>query len=331
MLVSATAANAQAATLGGTVTIGTAAGFNPGTNNSLSIALTGLKAIGSSSRYEGWLVKADGTKVSVGVFSTTSITRTWKSPTDENLAAQYVQMLLTLEPFPDPDPATAGPVQYAATFKSGVLIPFRNLLASSTVTATGNGIGQAIYGQAKIAQQHAVLSRDSTSLALMQTHAQHVINVVDGLGGPGDGKGLIYYANQAIAEANAAKAAAATTDTTVIAGADDVIVRANRVIEKSLAAKENADALLNATSLNILTDAYSLSMVDSADRVVTASTNLLKASQAMGAYKFVAGPAGELPSAGDDSVPALAMMALLAGIVLTSGGFLTLRRRQAVV
>ena len=329
MLVSATAANAQSATLGGAATFRTAQGSTPGSSNSVVVNLTGLASLGSAFRYEGWLVKSNGEKISIGTFSGPNATRTWKSPTNENLAATYVQMLLTREPFPDPDPATAGPVQYSGTFKSTILGPYRVILAKSTVTATGNGVGQAAYGQSKVAQAHAVLAQNSTTLGDMQTHAQHVINVVDGLGAPGDGIGVITYANEVKAQANKAKAAAdPNTEKAVITNADKVIAAADDLINRANTAKSNAQSLIDATTTGLLTDVYIFNLVSSANAMVNASQNVLKSTQDMGAFKFVAGEAPPPPSAGDATVPMIAMSVLLAGLVLTAGGFVMLRRRQ---
>lgn len=331
MLVSATAASAQS-TVGGSVTIRSAPGSPPGTNDSLVFSLNGLGSAGSGFRYEAWLVRSDSSRMSVGTFSGPTSNRTWNSPTQENLAAEFVQMVITREPSPDPDPATSGPVMFAATFKQGVLIPFRALLASSRATATGNGVAQAAYGQATIAQQHGALAQDSTTLADQQMHAQHVINVIDGLGAPGDGTGLIFYANQAKALAQQAKAAAASTDTAIIAAADDAILRADRVIERAGIAKSNAQAVLDATeeTPDIILEVYLANVASMGDGLVSSSQNLIRASQNVGAYRFVAGPAPQPPSAGDEMVAMLALAVLGAGVVLTSGGFLILRRRQTV-
>lgn len=331
MLVPATAANGQAATLGGAATVRTASGSPPGSNDSLVINLTGLSSIGSGFRYEGWLVKSTGEMLSVGTFTGPSANRTYISPTGENLAAEYVQFNITREPFPDPDPATAGEVRYSGTFATGVLLPFRNLLASSTVTATGNGIVPAIRGQAIVARDHAQLAQNSATLTDMQTHAQHVINVVDGLGAPGDGTGLVFLAEQARAQAEQAKAAATSTETALIAAADDAVARANRVIDRAAIAKSNAQSILDASSTNLLTEVALENLVGTSNDMVTASQNLSRATQDMGAFRPIAGPAGQLPSVGDEAVAMVAMAVLLAGVVLTGGGVMVLRRRQAVV
>lgn len=326
MLISATAANAQAVTLGGTATFRDASGSALGASNSLVLALTDAPSAGVGFRYEGWLVSSSGEKVSVGTYNGPSIDGTWVSPSNENLASTYVQLLLTKEPIVDPDPATAGATAFSATIAAGVLGPFRGILASSSATASGNGVAIALHGQATVAATHAGLSQGSAALADMKNHAQHVINVIDGLGAPGDSMGILSYANEAKTQATSAKASD-PDNATVVAGGDAVIAAADEVIRHAGNVKTGAQLLLAVSSIGTLSNAYSGTMVSSSGLMVSHAATLYAAAQDMGAFVPVDGPVAAPPSAGDELVPMMALLALVAGVVFASGGFAMLRRR----
>jgi hypothetical protein len=332
MLISATAANAQAVTLGGTATIRDASGSALGASNSLVLALTDAPSAGSGFRYEGWLVRSSGAKVSVGTFNGPSINGTWVSPTNENLAANYGQLVLTKEPVPDPDPATSGAAVFSATIAAGVLGPFRSLLSDSSATASDNGVAVALHGQASVAAAHAALSKNSALLADMQSHAQHVINVIDGLGGPGDGVGLLAYADEAKIQAAAARAND-PDNATVVAGAAAVITAADEIIVRAESAKASAQlviALSPTTSpTGTLADAYLGTVLSQSGLTVAAAAALYAAAQDMGAFVPTDGSVAS-PSAGDELVPMIALLALAAGVLFTGGGFAMLRRRGVV-
>jgi hypothetical protein len=327
MLMSATAANAQAVTLGGTATFRDATGSALGASNSLVLALTDAPVAGVGLRYEGWLVSSTGAKISVGTFNGPDINGTWVSPTSENLAATYGQLVLTKEPSPDPDPATSGDAAFSATITAGALGSFRSLLTASTATGTGNGVAVALYGQASVAVAHAGLSQGSDTLASMQGHAQHVLNAIDGLGAPGDAVGILAYANEAKVQAAGAKAGDAG-NSTVAAGADAVTAAADRVIDRAGIAKTNAQVVIAASSTGILTDVAAANVSSMSGQVASAASDLYAAAQDMGAFVPASGVVPIPPSAGDELVPMVALLALAAGVIFTGGGLAMFRRRR---
>lgn len=325
MLMSTTVASAQSVTLGGSATFRDADGSALGSNNSLVLSLTDAPTLGVGYRYEGWLVGPGGTKVSVGTYNG-PIDGTWVSPTNENLAASYSQLLLTTEPVPDPDPATHGAVAFSATIASGVIEPVRGLLTASGTTATGNGIAVALHGEATIAAVHAAASQGSGVLGDLQSHAQHVSIVIDGLGTPGDGIGILAYAESAKVLAAAAKASE-PGNKKVVAGADAAIAAANRIIDRAGIAKANVAALLAATSINASTEVASVNVTNMSNQMVASAAALYAAAQDTVTFVPKDGPVVEAPSAGDQLVPMIAMLALVAGVILTGGGLAMLRRR----
>ena len=333
MLIPATAASAQSVTLGGAAWFTDAPGSAVGASNGLFIDLTGAPSLGAGFRYEGWLVASDGTKISVGTYTGPNLNGTWVSPSNENLASTYVQLLLTKEPVPDPDLATAGATVLSSTITAGILGPLRALLASSSATASSNGVALALHGQATIAAAHAALSQGSTTLVLMQNHAQHVINVIDGLGEPGDSIGILSYAREAKAQATAAKAtvpiSTVPAEKFLITQADQVIASADRVIDRAGVAKTNAQALINSSTKNAIADVSAVNVKNMSDQMLSSAASLIASSQALSLFVPVDGlvPAPTAPSAGDELVPMMALLALVAGVVFASGGFAMLRRR----
>jgi len=327
MLISVTAASAQDSALGGNVTVRDAAGSAAGSSDSIVIALSGLPSAGAGMTYEGWLIAAGGAKVSVGTFAGPSISATWVSPTNENLAAKYGQFALSKEPTPDPDPATPGSIAYTGTTAVGVLTPFLGLLSSSSVSSSNDGVAVALRAQTQVMVAHSNLSDGSATLAGKQTHAQHVINAVDGLGAPGDDVGVVAYAAEAKALATQAKAGDPTNEA-VGAAADALIVAADRTINRANIAKTNANSVISASSDNIIVDVALANVVGLSSQANDAAKDTYLAAQDLGAFVLEPGAGATPPSAGDELVPMPALIVLVAGVVFAGGGVAMLRRRS---
>lgn len=326
MLISVTAASAQEAALGGNVTVRDAAASAVGSSNSIVIALTGLPSAGAGMTYEGWLISSSGDKVSVGTFAGPVVTMTWVSPTNENLAAKYGQFAISNEPTPDPDPATPGSIAYSGTTTVGVLVPFLGLLSSSSATATGNGVAVALRGQTAVMVAHSNLADGSGTLGGKQTHAQHVINAIDGLGGPGDDVGVLAYADDAKTLAAQAKAGD-PTNAAVVAAADALITAADRTINRAGLTKTNAVSVIGASSDNLIVQVALANVVSLSAQTDSSAKDTYLAAQDLGAFVLEAGASATPPSAGDELVPLLALLTLVAGLVFTGGGVAMLRRR----
>ncbi len=87
----------------------------------VSVNLSGLEDLGPDARYEGWLI-VNGTPVTTGIFTvdgsgTPSQTSFTVSDTDADNATAFV---LTIEPFPDADPAPASTHILAGDVNAGV-------------------------------------------------------------------------------------------------------------------------------------------------------------------------------------------------------------------
>jgi len=87
----------------------------------LSVNFSGLEDLGANARYEGWLI-VNGSPVSTGIFTVDgsgvpSQTSFMISAADEAAASTFI---LTIEPFPDADPAPASTRILAGDFNNGI-------------------------------------------------------------------------------------------------------------------------------------------------------------------------------------------------------------------
>jgi len=343
LLMSVTVASAQQVTLGGSATVRDANALS----DSLVIALTGVSAPAAGTTYEGWLIDASGGKVSTGALTVSggAISQTYTSPTGANLAT-YATFAISSEPDPDPDPATHGTVLYSDTIVAGVASHIDHLLVSLGSNPDGEGIAVGLREQAGVAKAHAALAKNSATLADKQEHSQHVINVVEGSAGanaaaasPGDGHGVLNYAADAIAHAGFALSVA--PDDAAVA---ELVAAANNVIADATLARDNALTVVNATTDNLLVDIALTNQVNATTRALEGSdqnadgvlsgseggaNTVYTSAQDMGAFELKAGDVTP-PVTGDALVPMMALMVLIAGLVLTSGGgLLVFRRRHA--
>jgi len=174
---------------------------------------------------------------------------------------------------------------------------------------------------------HSNLADGSDTFGEKQTHAQHVINAVDGLGGPGDDVGVLAYADEAKTLAAQAKAGD-PTNAAVTAAADALVTAADRTIERANIAKTNAQSVIDATTDNLINKGALATVVNMSVHAADAAKDTYLAAQDLGAFVLEAGAGVAPPSAGDELVPMLALIVLVAGMVFTGGGVAMLRRRS---
>lgn len=331
MLLTVSAASAQEETkLGGNVTVRDDGG---NANSSLVIALTELPTPAAGQAYEGWLFAADGSKTSAGLLVVAvdgSVDQEYVDPDGSNLLAKYTTYAITSEPSPDPDTATAGEVLYADSIPEGAGAHAGSLLAGDLRSQVGAALA------------HAKLAEASATLASQQSHAQHVINVVEGAGGanfdasadnPGDGSGVFAHADDLVAHAESAKAAVPSTDTDVIAALDAAIANAKDARTGAEQARNNAVSLLLATASDTGTalqlQNMSIGLSNGNDSAELAYEN----AQDVALFVPVLGgttPQPKPPAVGDEMVPLIAMAMLLMGLVASgAGGLLLVRQRRS--
>ena len=337
LLMSITVASAQEAAVGGSANFRDADALN----DSLVIKLTGVPAVAGT--YEGWLVAANGDKISVGVLKRIvdgTITATYVSPTGVDLLDAYVAFALSQEPVPDPDPQTAGTIIYSDRIPVEVESIMRRL-----VVGEGSLAGD-LRAQAENALTHALLAQNSTTLADEKSHAQHVVNIIEGLGGPGDDVGVLAYAESAAIRGAVAQGAVGD-DASVAAIAGEIVSAADNTARNAGRARDAALRFLALTTTNADVLRLEIENVVALSRMALDGTDedgdgikgnsgaeggantVYTKSQDLGQFEPQAGSDAATPVTGDLLVPSLALAALIAGLIFTvGGGMMVLRRRR---
>ena len=257
----------------GTVTIRNSddASYSDRRSDMARIQLTGLPPLGADQVYEGWFVSDDGTrKKSVGILGVSpegNIDQRFFAADGENLLASFDKFVVTIEPVPDRNPFPSVDVIISRTIPPGGLLHIRHLVYSwqgnPPYTAglhkgTPKGIAVGLREQTWVALFHARLSGHSVTLAEVLQHAEHVVNIVergpardlDGVGGaqnPGDGFGVLPYAEDAALHASLA-ALAAPDDRVITEHSQQVVVEATQVLNLSAQARDMALQALGATT-----------------------------------------------------------------------------------
>jgi len=334
---------------------------SPGLSDELSISLT-MPILGSGHTYEGWLVSDDGhTALSVGEFDQAadgSVSHTYISPDGTNLASAYSEFQVK----------ESDNVLYSDKISDGGLSHIRNLLyshsgnpdyTSGAHEGVAKGTSVGLKDQADAALLHAGKGVDSTTLSDVQTHAGHVINIIEGddganfvadAGSEGDGHGLLNYAAAASTEAKAV-AAGDSSDNTFAQYESAVSTSADNVATWATSARDAAISARSATTLDVasafITNAQTLltrtvSGYDT-DRDGSIGAGEGGASQAhLGAQSMASFEPTvvadvveveihvEAPDTGDINYGLLAIISLVAGAALvTGGGFVFNRNRSA--
>ncbi len=328
LMVTASVSAQEVEDLGGSAVFRDAAAAS----DSLVMSFSDVPAPPEGSAYEGWLLDSAGGKVSVGILTrsgTADIDETYVSPSGENLLATYSRFAISIEPVPDPDPATPGPIAYSDAIPAGVFPHVGHLIVAWAPNPDSKGIAVGFREQMGVAATHADLAADSSTLADKQKHAQHVINIVEGLGGPGDGFGVLNYGADLIKHAQFSKDAAPEDDS-VGDGADDAIAATETAIVFAERARDEAAVAVDSGTSEFRLGIALANMVSLTDGGVNDAEAAYVASQDIALLEAQAGE-GEAPppDVGDPLVPTVAIAALLVGLLLTgAGGLLVFRRRQ---
>ncbi|MDA1349275.1 MAG: anti-sigma factor, partial [Chloroflexi bacterium] len=179
-------------------------------SDALTYALTGIPQPPAGKEYVGWLVSDDGaTKLSTGpmtVEADGSVNHVFDSNsaryTGANLINLYNKVVVTEEAAGADPNAPAGPAVYSHEIPLGAIAHIRHLL-TNWPPGSDKGILTNLKQQLDVAITHANLANRSTTLENVQLHTHHVINIIEGEGGPnfvasfgnpGDGKGILLHA-----------------------------------------------------------------------------------------------------------------------------------------
>ena len=318
-----------------------------------SIRIAHVSEPPADSVYEGWFVSDDGSrKESTGILVLTGDGTLieqdfWLAadgqPTGENLFGAFDKFVVTVEPVDDPDPGPSDVVAYIHAIPAGGILHIRHLLyswAPNPVYAEPNfhagtpkGIAVGLREQMAAALTHAGLSASSDTLALVQLHACHVINIVEGTeganfdlgcGNPGDDFGVLNYAADTIAHAQLT-VTAAPGDAVIAANSASVVSAATAASSMATDARDSALDVVAAAGLSA-----ARILIQNVEEPLTTGLEDSKAAywgaQDMGTYTLAAPSAP--PITGDINFTTIALAVLAAGAAFLFGGGYMLRRAR---
>ena len=337
---------------------------NAALSDSITYTLTGMPQLGPDKVLEGWLISDDNSlRLSTGIMAVAedgSVNYSTTTPDGENLVRRYDKVVITIEPVPDPSPAKpAKEVLWSHRIPSRAMEHIRHLLSNWPAPAT-KGIMTNLQEQLGVALLHAQLAQSATTIAEFQTHAHHVINIIEGplganfdadFGNPGDGIGVLTHA----ADRKHAGFAAdiAPDDADITNHAELVEINGKNAEDWAKQAKDQTLVALGVDGLSQAqiqmipvvgllasavngTDADGSGTVDSVPGEGGAKQAYAEA-QLMATYALSPGGLPKpiqlgpgLPSAGDSDWPGpvAAWAALAAGLSLAIGGAVLLRGRR---
>ena len=359
-----------------------------------------LPPLASDKVYEGWFVSDDGIPQSAGVFTqdsdgnvdqtfwltadveSTVVTGqdetgdditgvvTSKEPTGENLFARFDKFVISIEPVPDNDPLPSADKPYIHQIPAAGILHIRHLTyslgsnppyaAQNFHAGTPKGLAVGLREQTWVAWVHANLSVNSTTIAAVQTHACHAVNIIEGTGdgkganfdgacgNPGDGFGVLSYADGTALHA-ALAASAASDDPVIVKHHKEVVDSAGNVKAWATLARDQALFAKSATDIEaaklFASNARSrlAQTLDGADADGDGAVERITgeggakqaywAAQDMGQYVFdiAAAPVEVVtpPKTGDPILPNIAWVALALGAFLLLAGAFVFRRSRA--
>ena len=306
-------------------------------NDSITYELTNVAPLADGLTYEGWFVSDDGkTKMSTGVMEVSedgSISHTYTSPTGEDLLAAFSLVLITVEPVPDADPGPSGVVVYSAIIPVSAIAHVRALTSSE-------GLVSDLMMALDAALDPANMARDGFGDDDLATTKQMVQDSLDNLP-------AITTAVEAVtAEASMApdKAPLLPTMATHLAS---LVEQANGISTRAADAKVAGDRIIETDNVDLIDKVLlgpgaglvdtgslitsleaSLNGSDAIGSTFEGAPGIVRQSQLMATFVLEPGPPPNVISVGDEAIPFLAQLALIASaILLVGGGLLVVRGR----
>ena len=198
-------------------------------------------------------------------------TLTYTSPTGENLIDGYNGFWVSSEAANSVGTKPeSGTIVMSDVIVPGSMAHIRHVMSAWTPSADGKGLAVGSREQTDKALTHANLSVNSASLADVQAHAHHVINIVEGssgdnydadFGDPGDGFGVLTYAADAGKHSGFAAGADGVSDSVALHSvhvedtSTNVVNWATQARDKALDALDTDDV---ATAKTAITEAQGL-------------------------------------------------------------------------
>ena len=359
VVVPAALAQAQVRVLGtGTAVISDGASLG----DTITYEMTGVTPPGTGFALEGWLVSDDGSvKLSTGVMAIGAegeISHAYTSPGGDNLTHLYNKVLVTIEPVPDPDPAPNPVFAFSHEIPIGAMAHIRHLL-TNWPPGEPKGILTNLQEQIQVAIVHTSLAMNSGTLDDVRLHTHHVINILEGEGGPnfeasfgnpGDGVGVFAHAQD---RKHAGFAAGEAPGDPVINAHAELVDSAGKNAEDwAVAARDGSLTVLDQDSIDlakILLNPVLGNLNAAMDGIAATGEDGAKVAYREGQFMATytldlgglpaepmvveleeIGPCIMCPIVGDPTVPLLARVGLLAALVsLGAGALLVLRARRS--
>ena len=335
-------------------------------SDAITYTLTGVTPPPADMEYVGWLVSSDGaTMLNTGgmIVNDGAINHTWdhNSPGYEtmaprNLIRDFSRVVITLEPFATMPTEPSGEPVFGDQIPSGVMQQIRVLLTDASADS-GKGRATLLREQITLARTHAQFAQNATAMNVLQTHAHHVVNIIEGssgpnfdssFGNPGDGMGIGVHA-QSVRDAANAAAAAAAGDEDIATNAENIVISTQNAQNLTTLARDRtvglvlpqtnmANAKLHLSNVIGILDNALLGVDANADGVIEpiegeGAANLAYIeTQRMATYTFAGDAEIPLPGTGDPAIPMIAQFALAAAALLViAGGFLVATGRRSRV
>ena len=318
-------ASAQQAALGGSAYFRDA----NAASDKLVIDFTGAVELPHGSRYEAWLVDGDGgeddTWMSVGTLGRGPYLQgEYTDPDGTDLLARYTTFIITTEALEDDDDAPSGSVSYGAATRGPVLSGITSLL----------GPAVAVRDQAASVLGHARAAFNADDLDERKTHAQRVIDALDG---------VVAQAQAASGQANNLVLSGASGGSQPIDDTANAIIEAANCVAR-LAGNTKAAAMrvVDAPAVDVAVKVQTQNLMLDAERLYNGTSRdggslddsclgggalaVYEKTQDLGAFRP---GVGAPPPTGDALVSTIALAALLAGLALAlGGGMLVFRSRR---
>ncbi len=216
-----------------------------------------------------WLAASSGAPQRLGTLTPDArgnATFTYTDSQQRNLIALFDRMVVTAETGAGAQPTGAellrGEVNTAA------MVHIRHLLAGIEVTPKNTPLATGLLEQTALAAEHARLARaavQNNDLAAARLHLEHVVNIIEGERGPnfgdlnkderrdnpGDGFGVLTYAELAIQHAQLAMDAAPRDETVKLHGGH-VITSVRNAVGWAREARDQALPLFRVTDVTAL-------------------------------------------------------------------------------
>ena len=304
-------------------------------NDSITYTITNVEPLADGLAYEGWLISDGGKiKMSTGVMEVSednSISHTYTSATGDDLIATFSVVVITVEPVPDDDPEPSGAMAYSAVIPISAMGHIRNLVTSGGLVGDLKAALETALAPAQMARDGFGEDDLDTTKGLVQDSLDILPAVLDEV------TAVTGEAAKAAGRAPHLEPMAANL-AGLMEQADGITTRVNEAMTtgERLIASDNVELIDKVLlgpgaglvdSGSVITSLQaSLNGSDAVGSTFEGAPGVNQSAQAMATFVLQPGGPPYTISVGDEAVPLLAQLALIAAaILLVSGGLLVVR------